>query len=164
MKPPLVQNTTSYKLRNSSDLRSIQTRMNIFYNPFLTSTIKAWKELPEETKTAPSVVSFKYRLYRDLLTPPNTLTTALASLLMPISTAKILFLVHVFLWGLRKCILLLFPMSQLRGHKYKLSSKQSQDLNTNQLLCGIPNATVTNNEFLICQGQEFDLEDSLKRI
>ena len=110
--PPMVQNTTSYNLRNSSDLRNIQARTNIFYNSFLPSTIRAWNELPEETKTVPSVASFKYRLNRDLLKPPpppppNTSTAALALvrlcmldfewsavLLMPISTEKILFLVH----------------------------------------------------------------------
>ena len=109
----MVQNTTSYNLRNSSDLRNIQARTNIFYNSFLPSTIRAWNELPEETKTAPSVASFKYRLNRDLLNPPpttppsSTSAAALALfrlcvldfewsavLLMPTSTEKILFLVH----------------------------------------------------------------------
>ena len=37
--PQMVQNTTPYNLRNSSDLRNIQTRTNIFYNSFLPSTI-----------------------------------------------------------------------------------------------------------------------------
>ena len=60
----MVQNTTSYNLRNSSDLRNIQARTKIFYNSFLPSTIRAWNELPEETKTVPSVASFKYRLNR----------------------------------------------------------------------------------------------------
>ena len=68
---PMVQNTTSYILRNSSDLHNIQARTNIFYNSFLPSTIRAWNELPEETKTAPSVASFKYHLNRDLLKPPK---------------------------------------------------------------------------------------------
>ena len=69
--PPMVQNTTLYNLRNSSDLHNIQARTNIFYNSFLLSTTRAWNELPEETKTAPSVASFKDRLNRDLLTPPT---------------------------------------------------------------------------------------------
>ena len=111
--PPMVQNTTSYNLRNSSDLRNIQARTNIFYNSFLPSTIRAWNELPEETKTAPSVASFKYRLNRNLhnLPPPpppppqNTSAAPLALvrlcmlgfersavLLMPTSTENIMFL------------------------------------------------------------------------
>ena len=69
---PMVQNTTSYNLRNSSDLHNIQARTNIFCNSFLPLTIRAWNELPEETKTAPSVASFKYRLNRDLLNHPPT--------------------------------------------------------------------------------------------
>ena len=33
-------------------------------------TIRAWNSLPEETKQAPSVASFKHRLNRDLNKPP----------------------------------------------------------------------------------------------
>ena len=68
--PLMVQITTSYNLRNSSDVRNIQVRTNIIFNSFFPSTIRAWNELPEETKTAPSVASFKYRLNRYLINPP----------------------------------------------------------------------------------------------
>ena len=105
--PPMVQNTTSYNLRNSSDLRNIQARTNIFYNSFLPSTIRACNELQKKPRPLHLLQLFKYRLNRDLLKPPNTSTAALALvrlcmldfewsavLLMPISTEKILFLVH----------------------------------------------------------------------
>ena len=66
--PPTVQNTTSksYNLRNSNDIRNVHARTNLFYNSFLPSTIRAWNELSDEIKSAPSVASFKFRLNGDL--------------------------------------------------------------------------------------------------
>ena len=58
--PPVVQNTTSYNLRNSNDIRNVHARTNLFYNSFLPSTIRAWNELSDKIKSAPSVASFKY--------------------------------------------------------------------------------------------------------
>ena len=69
--PPIVQNTTSYNLRNSNDLRNGHARTNLFFNSFLPSTIRAWNDLADEIKTAPSVASFKYRLNRNLHKSPK---------------------------------------------------------------------------------------------
>ena len=69
--PPIVQNTTSYNLRNSNDLRNVHARTNLFFNSFLPSTIRAWNDLADEIKTAPTVASFKYRLNRNLHKPPK---------------------------------------------------------------------------------------------
>ena len=46
--PPTVQNTTSYNLRNSNDIRNVHARTNLFYNSFLPSTIRAWNKLSDE--------------------------------------------------------------------------------------------------------------------
>ena len=44
----IVQNTTTYNLRNSSDMRKIYARTNLFYNSFIPSTIHAWNDLSDE--------------------------------------------------------------------------------------------------------------------
>lgn len=69
--PPLVQETVSYNLRNSGDLRNIRTHTNLFYHSFLPSAIRAWNELPDDVKSSPTVQSFKYKLNRDIHSPPK---------------------------------------------------------------------------------------------
>ena len=62
--PTIVQNTASYNLRNANDHQNVHARTNLFYNSFLSSTIRAWNDLSGDIKAAPSVASFKYRLNR----------------------------------------------------------------------------------------------------
>ena len=69
--PPTVQNTTSYNLRNANNLRNIRANTNLFYNSFLPSTIRAWNDLSDDVKAAPSVASFKHQLNKDLRKPPT---------------------------------------------------------------------------------------------
>ena len=69
--PPLVQDTTTYNLRNSNDIQSLHANTNLFYNSFFPSTIRAWNSLPEDIKQATSVASFKYRLNKDIKKPPK---------------------------------------------------------------------------------------------
>ena len=73
--PPIIQNTTTYNLRNSSDLRNVHARTNLFYNSFIPATICVWNDLSDEIKTAPSVASFKYRLNNTLKKPPKYYNT-----------------------------------------------------------------------------------------
>ena len=68
--PPLIQETTDYNLKNANDFRTLHANTNLYLNSFFPSTIRAWNSLPEETKQAPSVASFKHRLNRDLNKPP----------------------------------------------------------------------------------------------
>ena len=63
--PPLVQDGNPYRLRNSSDIRTIHTNTNLFYNSFYPSTIREWNNLAQEIKDASSVASFKYQLNRE---------------------------------------------------------------------------------------------------
>ena len=69
--PPLVQHTTSYNLRNSDNIQNYRARSNLFLNSFFPSTIRAWNDLPNDTKNASSVASFKHRLNRNLKPPPK---------------------------------------------------------------------------------------------
>ena len=57
--PPLVQNGNPYRLRNSSDIRTIYTNTNLFNNSFYPSRIREWNNLAQEIKDASSVASFK---------------------------------------------------------------------------------------------------------
>ena len=66
--PPLVQDTTSYNLRNSNHLQNYRANSNLFLNSFFPATIRAWNDLPAKVKDAPSVAAFKSRLNKDL--PP----------------------------------------------------------------------------------------------
>ena len=69
--PQLVHETTSYDLRNSNDIRNPRANTNLFFNSFLPSSIRAWNNLPEDTKNSPTVSSFKFRLNRNRYTPPK---------------------------------------------------------------------------------------------
>ena len=60
--PPLVQDGNPYRLRNLSDISTIYTNTNLFYNSFYTSTIREWNNLAQEIKDASSVSYFKYQL------------------------------------------------------------------------------------------------------
>ena len=65
--PPLVQDTTSYNLRNSNHFQNYRANTNLFLNSFFPATIRAWNDLPAEVKDAPSAAAFKSRLNKDLL-------------------------------------------------------------------------------------------------
>lgn len=69
--PPLVQETTSYNLRNSDDIRNPRANTNLFFNSFFPSTIRAWNNLSDDIKNSTSVSSFKYHLNRNGITPPK---------------------------------------------------------------------------------------------
>ena len=63
--PPLVQDGNPYRLRDSSDIRTIHTDTNLFYNSLYPSTIREWNNLAQEIKDASSVTSLKYQLNRE---------------------------------------------------------------------------------------------------
>ena len=71
MIPPLVQDTSSYNLRNSDHIQQLRANTNLFRDSFFPSTIRAWNSLPNDTKQATSVASFKYRLNKHLKRPPK---------------------------------------------------------------------------------------------
>ena len=73
--PPLVQDTTSYNLRNSNHFQNYRANTNLFLNSFFPATIRAWNDLPTEVKDAPSVAAFKSHLNKDLKKPPSYYST-----------------------------------------------------------------------------------------
>ena len=44
---------------------------NLFSNSFFPSTVRAWNDLPHDIKDAPSVGSFKYKINKNLRSPPK---------------------------------------------------------------------------------------------
>ena len=69
--PPRIQESTPYNLRNSNNIRNIRANTNIFFHSFFLSTIRAWNNLSDDLKNAPTVASFKYRLSKDRQAPPK---------------------------------------------------------------------------------------------
>ena len=64
--PPSVGNTTNYPLRNSSNLHTIHTNSQLYFNSFLPSVIRDWNELSEQTRNLPSIASFKREINSDI--------------------------------------------------------------------------------------------------
>ena len=64
----LLPDTTSYNLQNSDNIQNYRAWSNLFLNFFFPSTIRAWNDLPNDTK---NVASFKHRLNRNLKPPPK---------------------------------------------------------------------------------------------
>ena len=56
---------------SANDIRSSHANINLFFNSFLHSTVRACNDLPDNVKEASTVSSFKYRLNRDLRAPPK---------------------------------------------------------------------------------------------
>ncbi|MES9994358.1 MAG: reverse transcriptase family protein [Candidatus Thiodiazotropha sp.] len=69
--PPTIGNTTSYPLRNSSDLLTVHASSQLYYNSFLPSVIREWNELPEDVRNLPSIATFKHELNSDILKIPT---------------------------------------------------------------------------------------------
>ena len=67
--PPLIQDTTTYNLRNAGNIQNYRVCTNLFSNYFFPSTVRAWTDLPNDIKDAPSVGSFKYKINKNLRSP-----------------------------------------------------------------------------------------------
>ena len=69
--PPSVGNTTNYQLRNSTDLLTVHTNSQLYYNSFLPSAVRDWNELPEHIRNLPSITTFKNELNSDIKKIPK---------------------------------------------------------------------------------------------
>ena len=69
--PRHVGDMTTYNLRNSSSLRNISCRTQLLSKSFLPSTISSWNSLPDTTRNAPSLSSFKQRLNTSIKCIPS---------------------------------------------------------------------------------------------
>ena len=60
--PPTVSESSSYNLRNSNDIRTVNARTAEYFSSFLPSTIRAWNTLPEQIRNSCTISPFKYQL------------------------------------------------------------------------------------------------------
>ena len=72
---PTVGSTSSYPLRNASDLQTINAGSQSYYNSFLPSVVRDWNELPAQTRESASLNIFKNKLNNDMVTPPRYYNT-----------------------------------------------------------------------------------------
>ena len=66
-----VNETSRYNLRNSNDIRTVNTRTSQYYNSFLPATIREWNALPEEQRNFLIVASFKSHLNQSSTSIPK---------------------------------------------------------------------------------------------
>ena len=66
--PQPVSNLSRYNLRNSTDLQSINARTKQYYHSFPPSAVRAWNNLPVETKQSASLQCFKNYLKKNTQT------------------------------------------------------------------------------------------------
>ena len=69
--PSLVQTQSQYSLRNSNNVLSVHANSTLYYNSFLPSVIRAWNNLPIETRNSTSLTEFKRKLAVNMNKPPN---------------------------------------------------------------------------------------------
>ena len=63
--PQTVASSTPYGLRNQNDYREIPSRTVRFRKSFILSTINLWNKLGVESRTSPTLSSFKSKLKKD---------------------------------------------------------------------------------------------------
>ena len=69
--PLTVENTVSYNLFDSHNIRPIQTQTQLYYKSFLPSSIRDWNDLPLIARNSPSLSSFKSQLNKDKMKVPK---------------------------------------------------------------------------------------------
>ena len=57
--PSTVGSVSTYPLRNSSDLQTLNTNSRLYYTSFLPSAVRDWNKPPEQTCHSPSLNIFK---------------------------------------------------------------------------------------------------------
>ena len=78
--PETVGQTSADNLRNASDSITVQCKTHLFANSFLHLTIRDWNQLSDEQRNAPSLKSFKTKLYSDTVKTPYFISLASESL------------------------------------------------------------------------------------
>ena len=64
-----------YNLRNAGNIQNYRVHTNLFSNSFFPFTVRAWNDLPNDIKDAPSVGSLKYKINKNLRSPPKIYNT-----------------------------------------------------------------------------------------
>ena len=68
---PAVGSTTTYNLRNFSNLQTVYASSQLYYRSFLPSVTRSWNELSEDKKNSTSVAVFKSKLQCNVRSPPS---------------------------------------------------------------------------------------------
>ena len=71
--PSQVRDASSYNLRNSEDHLTVRTNTQLYFNLFLPSVVKEWKSLPDSSRNAATLESFKMSL--DMLSKKHLIIT-----------------------------------------------------------------------------------------
>ena len=69
--PPTVGSTTTYNLRNFSNLQTVHASSQLYYKSFLPSVTRSWNELSEDKRNSTSVAVFKSKLQCNVRPPPS---------------------------------------------------------------------------------------------
>ena len=69
--PPLVEERTSYSLRNVSNVSTVRRRTELFAKSFQSSTVEFWNSLPAAIQNINSLESFKIALKDSIFITPN---------------------------------------------------------------------------------------------
>lgn len=72
--PPTVGSLTPYPLRNGTDIQTIASSSQLYYNSFLPTAIRDWNELPEEIRNSTTISTFKRKLNLNIEKPPKYYT------------------------------------------------------------------------------------------
>ena len=157
----LAVNTLITLVLAPHNLRNIRVNTNLFYNSSLPSTIRAWNDLSDDTKAAPSVASFKYQLNKDLRKPPKFFNCGTrrgqihhARLRMDCSSLN----AHLHKKNIvpsPSCSCGAYKCPNYTVIRNTILLNNLNNFNTNDLLYGLPTATDTENEVLFSQVQEF---------
>ena len=78
--PSTVENTSTYNLRGSKNLKTVFTITQLYYKSFLPSCTWEWNELPLDTRNSTSLENFKHNLNGDRIKIPKYYRTRNRSL------------------------------------------------------------------------------------
>ena len=69
--PPTVGSLTSYPLRNATNIQTIYSASQSYYNSFLLCVIRDWNDLSEEVRNSATISTFKCKLNSNIKSPPK---------------------------------------------------------------------------------------------
>ena len=69
--PPTVGSTTTYNLRNFSNLQTVHASSQLYYKTFLPSVTRSWNELSEDKRNSTSVAVFNSKILCNVRSPPS---------------------------------------------------------------------------------------------
>ena len=167
--PSLVQEASTYALRNADHIQTIHASSNLYYNSFSPSTIRAWNSLSDEIKSAPNVEAFKYCLNKNLRKPPGyfscgtcmgqvlhaRLRLECSSLNSHLYRKNITESPSCSCGGFESKYHYLFTCPKYANHRNRYLPHNLQNYSTNDLLYDKENLSQHDNESLFLQVQEY---------